>query len=270
MLRNRLNLPENYIKYVKSWPKFQNGVLDNFPKCGIILYDTGLKVHLAGLGIDEKHITAIKIGTSMPGTIFIIAASTKNPPFFIAEGLPGGSGMATLSAELFSLGAETIVHVGLCGLLGDTPPSGQAILASGAHKDSVARILSKSENSDELALPSKTLNSKLAATFHKNKQPLHRAYGYTTPLFYFQPAELIEGLVSGISRPQGKAMSYIEMEQASLFQTAEIMGKQAASIVIGSDRYRMESGNLVHNFETDFDQDVLELIVLKLIIRAFK
>jgi len=270
MKNDRLNFPESYISYVKSWPKFKNTeMLNDFPKNGIILHDTNLEAHLSGIGIDEKNITRVRIGTSMPGSILLIESTDQYPHYFIAEGLPGGSGISTLAAELFALGADNIVHIGLCALLGGLLASGVPILALGAHKDSVATLLSDDEDSGLLAFPSNQLNDALLTTFKKQNKSLTLAYGYTTPIFYFQSKKLVQDLILRNATAGGESMSYIEMEQASLFQAAKIMKKNAASIVIGSDRYSLVNGIVTHKFEDDFDQDELEREVLKFAIRAF-
>lgn len=271
MKNDRLNFPESYISYVKSWPKFKNTeLLNDFPKNGIILHDTNLEAHLSGIGIDEKNITRVRIGTSMPGSILLAESTNKFPRFFIAEGLPGGSGISTLAAELYALGAENIVHIGLCALLGTKPASGIPILALGTHKDSVASLLSDDKDSGSLALPSAQLNSLLLKTFNERGNPLNSEYGYSTPVFYFQSAKLIKDLIMGNVRAEGRVSSYIEMEQAALFQTAKIMAKEAASIVIGSDRYTIHHENITHEFENDYDQDALEIKVIDLILNTFK
>jgi len=270
MMNNRLNFPDSYIGYVKSWPKFKNTeLLKNFPKNGIILHDTNLEVHLSRLGIDQKNITRIRIGTSMPGAILLVEPTKKYPRFFIAHGLPGGSGVSTLTAELYALGADNIVHIGLCAILGTELPSGIPLLALGANKDNVATLLSDNEDSGLLAFPSKPLNSSLLKTFKKLKIPLDSAYGYTTPVFYFQSKKLVKDLILGKTTADGEIINYIEMEQAALFQTAKLMKKNAASIVIGSDRYSILNGRVAHNFEDDFDQDELEKCVLKSILNNF-
>jgi len=60
------------------------------------------------------------------------------------------------------------------------------------------------------------------------------------------------------------------MEQASFFQTCMLMGKRAASMVIGSDRYRLVDGTLTHVFENDVDQDAAKLAMIRAALAAFK
>jgi hypothetical protein len=171
-------------------------------------------------------------------------------------------GPATQAAELGALGIESMVHIGACGLVGDTVETGSVVVSHGSFKDAGATMLSPTgaDCSDPVARPDSDLTAVIEAKCSAAGLPHNVATGYTIPIYYFQPADLIYDLITGEAFPAGPPVGYFEMEQ----------GKRAASMVIGSDRYRLVDGTLTHVFESDVDQDAAKFAMISAAIAAFK
>ncbi len=80
--------------------------------------------------------------------------------------------------------------------------------------------------------------------------PVAEGLGYTIPIYYYQPSGLIAELFSAESYPEGRPL-YLEMEQASFFESARRAGVKAASVVVPADRYTLAGGKLAHEFLND-------------------
>jgi purine-nucleoside phosphorylase len=243
----RLIDPKEYISYLKSH-FFIDGELDNLPDRAIILHDALAENRLAAFGYDYS---TIQTGVSDPNVMYI-AKKNNGCDFILNKGLPGAGGIATQAAELYALGVKYIVHIGSCGLLGRNVSPDQLFLSEGSYKDGAAAMLSVPEKGEIsiLAKPSETLTKKLEASLSQSMVQYTKCCGFTTPIFYFQPAGMIKALIEGdICFSKGNPRPvYIEMENASLFQTAEMCKGHAASIVYGVDRYFIKEWNAEHEF----------------------
>lgn len=268
----RLNSPQGYIDYIKQQPRFSDGGLKDLPTSGIILHDTRLEEHLAIMGVDGSRLRKVNIGTTDPNIFYIVYGNAGSQDSFILNrGMPGGGGITTQAAELAALGVKRIVHIGTCALMGPAVPEGQVVVSTGSYKDGAAAFLSSSNENDidPVARPNADLSKKLEHQLQRMNVAFKRSCGYTIPTFYFQPESLIRSLVTGSNLPGPQKVGHLEMEQAGLFALANLMGFEAASLVVGSDRYLMNGDTVEHSFEADFDQDDTERQMISATLNAF-
>jgi uridine phosphorylase len=262
----RLNDPAEYISFLKSQPRFRRLTLDDMPRFAIVFHDTRVENGLSSLGYSESDYTAIETGTTDPNLLFIVAGRNGAPDFVVNRGLPGAGGVATQTAELIALGAEFLVHVGTCGLVGHEVTSGQVIIAKASYKDAAGALICP--DSDPLIRSDDELSADLAQKLTGHGRQFD-SVGYTIPIFYFQPLSLIRELLTGEIFPNGPPVGYFEMEEASFFATCQLMGVAGASLVVGSDRYFLEDESVTHVFE-DFDQHSAETAMLSAAIDCFR
>ncbi len=269
----RLNSPEGYIAYLKKQPRFRGCLLEGLPQYAVIIYDAHVTELLTRLGYDVTEYTTLQTGTSTPNVLYHVSPKNQYPAFLINRGLPGAGGVTTQAAELVALGARYIIHVGTCGLVSEDIEAGAILLSEGSIRDCAAVMLAN-ESTDELALiskPSKELASALKDALTASGWSFRLGLGYSIPIFYLQPSGLIEALVNNtIWSSETPQISYFEMEQAAFFETCSLMGVHAASLVVGSDRYAIHDGELIHSFEADFDQDEAELAQVRSCLSVFK
>jgi hypothetical protein len=263
----RMIFPQDYIDYLKS-SVFTHGELDNLPKSAVILHDCKVEEHLKRLGFSGEEYSRLETGTTDPNLMYIVRNSS-GIDFILNRGLPGAGGIATQAAELYALGVERIVHIGTCGLLGRFVNEGEPILSAGAYRDAAAVMLCDSDPSrtSPIIRPSSTLMSGLELMLGAGGA-FSKSVGYTIPVYYFQPEGLMAALIRGEAFPLSEIPGYVEMEAASLFQTADLMQREAASMVVGADRYVLrEDGNVSHEFH-DVDCDSAKSKMLDVAISA--
>lgn len=268
----RVNDPAGYIEFLRHQNRFKGGALENLPKHAIILHDARVEEHLVRLGYSQTDYRCVETGTTDPNLIFVVYGKNGDPDFMINRGLPGTGGISTQAAELGALGAENLVHIGTCGLVGDEVSTGEIVISRSAYKDGGAVLLSDPSNGDidPLAYPDDRLTEAIEHALESTPGGTKRAVGFTIPIFYFQPSQLIIDLITGEYFPSGPRVGYFEMEEASFFQLCKLMGKRAASMVVGSDRYFLKDGELSHQFEEDFDQDEAKVQMIRASLSAFK
>jgi uridine phosphorylase len=267
----RVNDPAEYVTFLKGEPRFKGCSLDALPKHAIILHDAEAPEHIVRLGYTVEEFRFIETGTTDPNVMWLLFKKNGHPDFLLNRGLPGAGGIATQAAELGALGVQNFVHIGTCGLVGEQVRSGDLVLSRGSFKDAGAVMLSSgnSDSVDPVAHPSSEFVAVIEKQLSQFGFPHSFAIGYTIPIFYFQPAQLIIELITGEAFPGGPSIGYFEMEEASFFQTCRLMGTRATSMVVGSDRYILKDGTLTHNFEDDVDQDAAKLKMLQTAIAAF-
>jgi hypothetical protein len=184
-------------------------------------------------------------------------------PFAVVRGLPGAGGVTTEAAELRAMGTNSFVHLGTAGLLSPDIPYGQLVVSEGSYRDGAAFLL-ENESNGQISRPDQSLTNEIVETVNKDNVKHIRAIGFTMPIYYFQPASILRGLL-GMSGPD--APRFVEMEEASFFALAHLMGFRAASIVVASDRLESHDGKLSQGF-WDGDLDQLELLAFQEAIHA--
>jgi uridine phosphorylase len=245
--------PDDYIASLKKG-RFQHGELDHLPDCAIILHFADMEAFLVSAGFDTNQWTEIATGTTDPNVLYVVHPQTGRP-FIVNRGLPGAGGIATQTAELGALGIRKVVHIGTAGLLGNAIPDNNLIVSRGSYKDGAGVLLSDycDGRIDPVAKPDPDLVVRIKAALKHQKRPYAESTGYTVPVFYFQPCGLIQALFAGKGWAGKEPPGFIEMEQAPFFQTCQVMHMQAASIVVGSDRYAVANGELTHEWLGDTD-----------------
>lgn len=265
------NPPDGYVEWVRSWPRFADGFLGRLPEKAVIVYDTRIEEHLAGLGIRSQRFRRFETGTSTPNRLYALFDDDGKPSLLVNRGLPGGGGITTQAAELYALGVQEIVHVGTCALMGEDVPPQQIVVATSSYKDGASVLISGAEADGSVAPlvhASVDLSERLDDALDEVGAPHLRSCGYTIASFYFQPTSLVTDLVLNRNLPGPVSVGYVEMEQAGLFAVARKMGRAAASLVVGSDRYTVRNGALHHAFEEDFDADEAEMLMLRAAMKA--
>ena len=267
----RVNQPAEYIEFLKTEARFKGCSLEGLPKHAILLHDAQVQEHIVRLGYSVEDYRCIETGTTDPNVFWLIHGKNGQPDFILNRGLPGAGGIATQAAELGALGIENMVHIGTCGLVGQEVKSGSIVVSNGSFKDAGATMLSPTDSSrlDPIAHPDPNLTAAIEEKLAASGVAHNSSVGYTIPIFYFQPAQLIFDLITGEAFPSGPPVGFFEMAQDSFFQTCLLMGKRAASIVIGADRYRIVDGRLTHSFEDDVDQDAAKLTMIEMALFAF-
>jgi len=262
--------PKGYIDYLKA-SRFTKGELDNLPINAIILHDQRVEKYLDSLGITNKEYVRLETGETDPNVIYVVRSKDQKFEFIISPGLPGAGGITTQCAELGALGVKKIVHIGTCGYLGNLIANDVAVVSSGAYKDGAAVLLSDttSVGQSEIAYPDSLFSSVLWAKLKFRKISSSNNLGFTIPIFYMQPSGLIKKLLQANDLSESLNPVYIEMEGAAFFQMAALMNMKASSIVVGTDRYILENGNIKHEF-MDYDSDKLKLAVIRTVIDVFK
>lgn len=229
-----LESPFSYIKYVKGRPETKCN-LNDIPENGIILYYANTVEMLNLVGISPAEYESCEIGTTTPSQLFIVRPK-EGKPFVVNRGLPGAGGVATQVAELGALGVRNVVHVGTAGLLGMDLADNIVILSGGSYKDAASYLMPGGSAKNSLAFPDTELNQRLRDAFVKNGPEYADAVGYTIPIIYYQPRNLIEALILGKEPLNGPVPKYLEMEEAPFFTSAAIAKVKAASVVVPSDR----------------------------------
>ena len=220
----------------------------------IILHNAKTEGLLESLGYSTNEWTALETGSTDPNVLYVVRPKGGSG-FIVNRGLPGAGGVAMQTAELGALGVRRIIHIGTCGLLGPSLNEKSLIVSTGAYKDGGAVLLSDYHDGrvERLSYPEQDLVRRVSEVLKSDGIAAQQALGYTVPVFYFQPAGLIRSLLEGNCYSGNARPFYTEMEQAAFFETAKRMKLQAASIVVGSDRYTVVGGELRHEWLGDTD-----------------
>jgi uridine phosphorylase len=268
--------PRSYIAFLKT-TRFRGGELDRLPSCAIVLHDARPLRYLLALGIDTTRVERLVLGSSDPSVLFVVRRHAPNGPsagsfsgsFIITPGLPGAGGIAIQTAELGALGTRVIVHVGTSGFLGDVIPDSVAVVSRGSYKDGGAVLLSASSESARapISRPDSSLSATLHAALTAGGVATMEQTGFTVPIMYFQPSGLIRWLLEG-PELAAERPAYVEMEQGAFFESARHMKLRAASIVVGSDRYRVKNDTLSHSF-VDVASEPAKQRVISAVATAF-
>lgn len=262
-----VNIPSDYINWLKQQPQFQGGKLDNLPTGAIVLHNVDVRKMLIGLGYRDAEIEEISTGHTDPNVLFVVRP-TSGQGFIVNRGMPGAGGISTQIAELGALGVKNAIHIGTCGLLGPQPPYASLIISSGSYKDGAAFLLASNsaEAAEQIAYSDVGLSSRIEEQLTKSGISHTRSLGFTSPIYYFQKVGLLKALL-GFRFDSEKTPTFVEMEQASLFATARLSNVRAASIVVGSDR-AIIIGDTVQQQFFDGDTDVWLAIALRHAIAA--
>jgi purine-nucleoside phosphorylase len=257
----RFNDPKSYIDWLKTTPAFKHGELDNLPLSCVILHDSLILEHLNSLGYNFRNYKLNKIGATDPIEFYIVYEGKSDFSFIIMSGLPGSGGISTQVCEMAALGCKYFFHIGTCGLIGDIPDKDEIIVSQGSYKDQAAEMLGSS--SDKVSMPDKKYLNTFINFLNSTKIKFKAGLGVTIPIFYFQPEDFLRKFITDTS------YQFIEMEEASFFESCNIMGANGVSVVFGSDFYSIKNGEITHEF-LDIDSDNLKRQSLKICINFFR
>jgi purine-nucleoside phosphorylase len=259
----RVILPRDYVDYLKR-EKFTHGELDHLPPGAIILHHDDVEGYLKALGYSKWE--KLQTGETDPNVMYVVRENGKE--FIVNRGLPGAGGITTQAAELAALGVKRIIHIGTAGFVGTDFPDRAIVVSFGSYKDGAAMMLSDDPKA-RVAIPNAALTDRIRAS--ANGTTISTGIGFTSPIFYYQPSNLIRDLIDGSRFAKRKFPMFVEMEEAPLFEAAHRARIQAASIVIGSDRYTLDrDGELKHDyFGSTREQEVTALRVAIEALTAF-
>jgi len=262
----RLNHPKEYINWLKQQPIFSRGELENLPQIAIIIHDSLIVEHLALLGYGPREYFEYKIGSTDPISFFKVRDADKNFEFILMGGLPGIGGITTQISELAALGIKYAVHIGTCGLVGESVEDGTFILSKGSYCGDGSNLLS--DTNERTSYPNQKLFNRIDDFLKGNNTSLSYGYGFTTPIFYNQPEQMIKDILLGTTNFNSEKIGFVEMEQGSFFNSCKLLGVQGISLVTGSDRYVLDSGS-VKQIYYDHDVNETKVNILKSVINMF-
>ncbi len=247
---SRLNDPADYIAYLKK-TRFKNGELDRLPSVAIILHSTEPEKFIETAGDEVTHV--YEIGSASPNRL-LVATRKNGTAYLVNRGLPGAGGIEAQAAELGALGVKRVVHIGTCALLGGAFDEKNVIVSTGSYKDGAAVLLAEKEQGiiPAISRPDGDLAGTLARKIKSQGIPIAEGVGYTIPIYYYQPAGLIVELIVGEKYAATRPL-YLEMEEATFFETAKRAKIKAASLIVPSDKYTLtpKSSKLTHEFTGD-------------------
>lgn len=262
----RLNNANSYINWLKNQPIFSKGELNDLPEVAFIIHDSLIVEHLALLGYGPREYFEYKIGSTDPISFFKVRDIKKSFEFILMGGLPGISGITTQLSELVALGLKYFVHIGTCGLVGNEIKEGTIILSKGSYCGDGSNLLS--ERNSQYSLPHSDLFNYASNFFKKNNFNLSNGYGFTTPIFYNQPENMILDILNQKTTFNKDKISYVEMEQGGFFHTCNLLSVQGISLVTGSDRYVLENDS-IRQIYYDHDVNDTKLQILESAINMF-
>lgn len=244
----RLNDPADYIAYLKK-SRFKNGELEHLPSTAIILHSAEPEKFVEAAGDEVAYV--YEIGSASPNRL-LVAKQKNGAAYLVSRGLPGAGGIEAQAAELGALGVKRIVHIGTCALLGGTCDEKTVIVSTGAYKDGAAVLLAEKERGviPPLSRPEGDLAGTLAKALKSRAIPVAEGLGYSIPIYYYQPSGLIIELIAGEKYAASRPF-YLEMEEATFFETAKRAGVNAASLIVPSDKYTLTGTKLSHEFMGD-------------------
>ena len=249
-ISTRLNDPADYIAYLKK-TRFKNGELDHLPSVAIILHSTEPEKFIDAAGDEVAHV--YEIGSASPNRL-LVATRKNGTAYLVNRGLPGAGGIEAQTAELGALGVKRVVHIGTCALLGGAYDEKTVIVSTGSYKDGAAVLLAEKEQGviPAVSHPDGDLAGTLARKIKSQGISIAEGVGYTIPIYYYQPSGLLVELIAGEKYAATRPL-YLEMEEATFFETTKRAKIKAASLIVPSDKYTLapNSSKLTHEFTGD-------------------
>jgi len=265
-LNTKRKSADGFIKFLRENTDIEPKIR-NFPKYAIILYDAKPLDVLTNLSKDLQW-SDFDIGFSAPNRMIRVKKTERTPEFVVNVGMPGAGGVSTQVAELVSLGAEIIIHIGTAGLVGESIPDNKIIVSSSAYKDGAAIMLSDPDGGpiEKSAYPNQELVDYL---YQKYPNETVKSRGYTIPVFYYQPASLLRKFVHNDPQTRLPDVGYMEMEQAPFYETCRLGKIKCASLVAGSDRTIVKHDELQTVY---FNHDIIikKVLMIRMALELFK
>lgn len=166
-----------------------------------------------------------------------------------------GSGMGMPSIGIYSYelftqyDVENIIRIGSAGSYSPQAKVYDVVLATGAYSES---SYAKTQNgcTDDIILPSQTLNELLKQSAQKQGIPLHEGVIHSSDVFY-RAASDAKPAYWEVLRDE-KGCLAVEMESFALFHNAKVTGKNAACLITISDSFVTAEETTAEERQTSF------------------
>ena len=179
--------------------------------------------------IAEKYLENAKCINNVRGMLGFTGTYKNKPVTVFASGM-GMPSMGIYAYELFKFyDVETIIRVGSTGAYTPDLKLYDVVLADEAYSNSsFAKV--QSNNTNQILKPTENLNNKIKRTAEKLNMKLHTGRIHSSDVFYKEN-----------NNYQKMVDEYncicAEMESFALFQTADLLKKQAACLLTVSDSF---------------------------------
>ena len=206
--------------------------------------------------IAEKYLENAKCINNVRGMLGFTGTYKNKPVTVFASGM-GMPSMGIYAYELFKFyDVETIIRVGSTGAYAQDLKLYDVILAEEAYSDSsFAKV--QSNNTNEILKPDENLNNKIKNTAEKLNIKLHTGRIHSSDVFYKEN-----------NNYQKMVEEYncicVEMESFALFQTANLLKKQAACLLTVSDSFVTKEETTSEERQKSFTQ-MIELALESII-----
>lgn len=206
--------------------------------------------------IAEKYLENAKCINNVRGMLGFTGTYKNKPVTVFASGM-GMPSMGIYAYELFKFyDVETIIRVGSTGSYIPDLKLYDVILANEAYSNSsFAKV--QSNNTNQILKPTESLNNKIKNTAEKLNMKLHTGRIHSSDVFYKENNEYQKMV-------KEHNCICVEMESFALFQTADLLKKQAACLLTVSDSFVTKEETTSEERQKSFTQ-MIELALESII-----
>lgn len=206
--------------------------------------------------IAEKYLENAKCINNVRGMLGFTGTYKNKPVTVFASGM-GMPSMGIYAYELFKFyDVETIIRVGSTGAYTPDLKLYDVILANEAYSNSsFAKV--QSNNTNQILKPTESLNNKIKNTAEKLNMKLHTGRIHSSDVFYKENNEYQKMV-------KEHNCICVEMESFALFQTADLLKKQAACLLTVSDSFVTKEETTSEERQKSFTQ-MIELALESII-----
>ncbi len=167
--------------------------------------------------------------------------------------LSSGMGMPSIAIYAYELykfyDVENIIRIGSCGSYVDDLHLFDVILCDSAYTDSnFSECYCNHKNN--FSYPSKTLNKKILESAKKINESLYQKTVHSSDVFYHESEDYQEEVLEN-------GAVCVEMETFALFKIAEILGKNASSLLTVTDSFTSHEKMDAKDRENKFSKMIL-------------
>lgn len=206
--------------------------------------------------IATKYLENAKCINNVRGMLGFTGTYKNKPVTVFASGM-GMPSMGIYAYELFKFyDVETIIRVGSTGAYTPDLKLYDVILADEAYSNSsFAKV--QSNNTNQILKPTESLNNKIKNTAEKLNMKLHTGRIHSSDVFYKENNEYQKMV-------KEHNCICVEMESFALFQTADLLKKQAACLLTVSDSFVTKEETTSEERQKSFTQ-MIELALESII-----
>ena len=206
--------------------------------------------------IAEKYLENAKCINNVRGMLGFTGTYKNKPVTVFASGM-GMPSMGIYAYELFKFyDVETIIRVGSTGAYTPDLKLYDVVLADEAYSNSsFAKV--QSNNTNQILKPTENLNNKIKHTAEKLNMKLHTGRIHSSDVFYKENNEYQKMV-------KEHNCICVEMESFALFQTADLLKKQAACLLTVSDSFVTKEETTSEERQKSFTQ-MIELALESII-----